>query len=90
MIRHADGGNGSESFEFLVMSSGLRCSLRSRIMGSPLSLALSREVRGKVIFESIECILSVVESSRWIAPVRDSHVPSPLAEEGQGEGDMDS
>ena len=52
----------------------------------PLSLALSRKRRGKVLFESIERYQSGLKIKLVCAPARDLYVPSPLVGEGQGEG----
>ncbi len=63
----------------------LRRSLHSRIF-FPLSLALSREGRGKVVIERIESILSDRGIRLLVRSEIDPCTPSPLAGEGQGEG----
>ena len=47
---------------------------------------LSREGRGEVFFERIECFQSGRGIQSLFAPALDPCIPSPLTGEGQGEG----
>jgi hypothetical protein len=54
----------------------------------PLSLALSREGRGKALIECIQNFSFGCAYKLLSIPLPNLCIPSPLAGEGQGEGDV--
>jgi hypothetical protein len=57
------------------------------MLSPPLSLALSRKGRGDVFFEYTDNFLAAEVTNYLPIPILDAYIPSPLAGEGQGEGD---